>query len=171
MQRVGTLTVDPVSRRSPNLRFTVSVAPTIMNPLAHTIPPLFILQDSQSSAQCLSLDLCLCFHQLLGRVPLMKIRESPICFSKTVQVNSTIAGVLIEVIFVGSWEFWEFPWQQISPYSQHSPPSRYLFYSPLSSCLQPGSCTEFYQPVRSSLLHPLNTHPQYTQESFSTFLS
>ena len=44
-----------------------------LTPLAQTIPPLF-LQDSQSPAQCLSVDLCICFHQLLDKGSVMTIR-------------------------------------------------------------------------------------------------
>ena len=42
-----------------------ALAPTIF------LPPL--LQDSTSSTECLTVGLCICFHQLLGEASLMMI--------------------------------------------------------------------------------------------------
>ena len=42
--------------------------------MAHTIIPLFLQENFQSSVQSLAVDLCLCFHQLLDEGSLMTVR-------------------------------------------------------------------------------------------------
>lgn len=42
-----------------------------MTPLAHITPPPFLQQESPISAQGFVVNVCICFHQLLGRIFLM----------------------------------------------------------------------------------------------------
>ena len=44
-----------------------------LNPFAHIIPPLLLL-DFKSVLQCLAMDLCIRFHQLLDEGSVMTIR-------------------------------------------------------------------------------------------------
>lgn len=52
---------------------SVRFAVMILTPLTNINPPSTLPLDSLKSAQCLSVDLCICFHQLLDGISLMTI--------------------------------------------------------------------------------------------------
>ena len=64
----GSVSVSPYG---PRLVDSVGFLVVSLTPLAPTILPAWLLQDSPSSSYCLSVGLCICFHPLLDETSLM----------------------------------------------------------------------------------------------------
>ena len=75
-----------------------------MAPLTHTIPLSPFQQEFWSSFQCLAVDLCICFHQVLDEGYMMTIRSS-------IWLKGKVSSVTLHCWW--EWKLVQLPWKSI----------------------------------------------------------
>lgn len=88
LPHAGSPAVSPQSMSSPYLGSADSGFPImVLTPFVHKICPPSLQLNSRSSAQCLAVDHCICFHQLLD-VSSMMTRQSLIRLKEKAQSDT-----------------------------------------------------------------------------------